>query len=64
MRVCHLLFLTLEKKQNVRLQSITDALFNSTMPFYFTLGWAGRGGGVMEGKEWIRKITTWQLCSQ
>lgn len=42
-----LLFLILEKKKNVRLKSITDALFNSTMPFYFTLGWVG--GWVGEG---------------
>ncbi len=36
---CLLLIYTLKKKKkNVFLKSITNALFNSTMPFYFTRG--------------------------
>lgn len=38
-----------KETENVRLESITDALFNSTMPFYFTLG---RVGGRGRGNGW------------
>lgn len=54
------LFLTLGKKKNVWLKS-TNALFNSTMPFYFTLRWAGggQGGDGGQGMDW--KDNNWAV---